>query len=143
VILAYSRPFWPLFLHVLGAMTLFGAVLTAALLAVAAWSRPLPALARATSWTLLVVALPAWVVTEIGAHLIESKEDLTHSNAAWLKIGMIVLEPGLIVLLVAAALAFWWARSGKPVAGRAVAGLTTIYLAMLVVAWLAMSAKWS
>ena len=27
--IAFSRPFWPLFLHVLGAMTLFGAVLTA------------------------------------------------------------------------------------------------------------------
>ena len=27
MLLAYSRPFWPLFLHVLGAMMLFGAIL--------------------------------------------------------------------------------------------------------------------
>jgi hypothetical protein len=142
VILAFSRPFWPLFLHVAGAMTLFGAVITALLLSLAAWSRPLPVLARSTSWVLLAVALPAWVVTEIGAHWIESDEGLSNSKATWLNVGMIVLEPGLLVLLAATGLAFWWSRSGKAVAGRAVAGLAGIYLAALVVAWLAMSAKW-
>ena len=53
-LLAYSRPFWPLFLHVLGTMVLFGALLTAF---VAALAR----LPRATFASLLI-ALPAWVV---------------------------------------------------------------------------------
>ena len=41
--LAYSRPFWPLFLHVLGAMVLVGAMLAVLLLTLAAWrdSKPL------------------------------------------------------------------------------------------------------
>ena len=35
-LIAYSRPFWPLFLHVFGAIALFGAVGAAALLGWAA-----------------------------------------------------------------------------------------------------------
>ena len=35
-----TRPFWPLFLHVLGAMTLVGAVLTAVIVSWVAWRRP-------------------------------------------------------------------------------------------------------
>jgi hypothetical protein len=143
VILAYSRPFWPLFLHVAGAMTLFGAVLTALLLSLAGLRRPLPVLARSTSVALLVVALPAWVVTEIGARWIASDEGLSNSNVTWLKLGMNILEPGLVVLLLATAAAYWWSRSGKVIAGRAAAVLLHIYLVLLVVAWLAMSAKWS
>jgi hypothetical protein len=38
--------------------------------------------------------------------------------------------------------AYWWSRSGKVVAGRLAAGLSTLYLALLTVALLAMSGKW-
>ena len=37
--IAYSRPFWPLFLHVLGAMTLVGALLAVVLVSWVAWRR--------------------------------------------------------------------------------------------------------
>jgi hypothetical protein len=143
-LLALGRPFWPLFLHVFGAMALFGATATAALLAWAAWRRPLPILARSTFWALLVVALPAWVIMRVDAQWIYSNEGFTGSDEPnWLGIGFMVADAGLVVLLVSTALAYWWTRSGKAVAGRAVAGLTSIYLAALVLAWLAMSAKWS
>ncbi len=143
-LLAYSRPFWPLFLHVLGAITLFGSVTTAALLAWAAWRRPLPVLARSTFWALLVAALPAWVLMRACAGWIASDEGLTGSNLPnWIGIGSGVADGGIVLLLVATGLAYGWTRSGNAVLGRVVAGLTSLYLAALVVAWLAMSAKWS
>jgi hypothetical protein len=143
-LLAYGRPFWPLFLHVFGAMALFGAVTTAAILAWAAWRHPLPVLARSTFWALLLAALPAWVIMRADAQWIYSQEGFSgHDDPNWIGIGFSVADAGLIVLLVSAGLAFWWSRSGNAVVGRIVAGLTSLYLAALVVAWLAMSAKWS
>ncbi|HVS85521.1 MAG TPA: hypothetical protein VHC45_07510 [Gaiellaceae bacterium] len=143
-LLALGRPFWPLFLHVFGAMSLFGATATAALLAWAAWRRPVPVLARSTFWSLLLVALPAWVIMRADGQWIYSNEGFSGDNdPSWLGIGFTVADIGLIVLLVSTGLAYWWQRSGNAVAARVVAGLTTLYLAALVVAWLAMSAKWN
>ena len=47
------------------------------------------------------------------------------------------------MLVATIAVAYWWQRSRKPVAGRIVAVLSTLYLLALAVAWLAMSGKWS
>lgn len=126
---------FPLFLHVLGTMTLFGAVLAGVVLALAGKSR--------ASFTALLVALPAWVAALAGGVWIESKEGLSNANFTWLGIGHGVLEPGLIILLAALGVAFWWKRSGKARAGQITAALCSIYLLLLAVAWLAMSGKWS
>jgi hypothetical protein len=143
VILALGRPFWPLFLHVLGAMCLFGAVTAATLLAWAGWRRPLPVLARSTFWTLLLAALPAWILMRLDAQWIYSNEGFDGKHdPSWIGVGFGVADFGLILLLVCAALAYWWQRGGRALVGRVVAGLTSVYLALLVVAWLAMSAKW-
>jgi hypothetical protein len=53
-----------------------------------------------------------------------------------------VFEPGLIVLLAALGAAFWWRRSGAARLRPIVAGLCSVYLVLLAVAWLAMSGKW-
>ena len=143
--IAFSRPFFPLFLHVLGAMTLVGAMLAVLVLTVAARRRPeVAALRRAAFGTLLVLAIPAWIVMRIGAQLIYSKEFGSGGHdPGWIGIGFIVADSGLIVLLATSGAAFWWSRGGKPIAGRLVGGLTGLYLVMLAVAWLAMSGKWS
>ena len=39
-------------------------------------------------------------------------------------------------------ISFWWRRGAKPLAGRIVAGLSSVYLVLLAIAWLAMSGKW-
>jgi hypothetical protein len=49
----------------------------------------------------------------------------------------------VLVLLLTSGIAFWWNRTAATLAGRLVGGLTSLYLAMLAVAWLAMSGKWS
>jgi uncharacterized membrane protein len=134
-LLAYSRPFWPLFLHVLGAMTLWGATLAAVVVALAR-------LPRATLAS-LGVSVPAWALTLGGAYWIEHDEGLGSSNATWLGIGHGVLEPGLVVLLAAIGCAYWWTRRRTALAARVTASLASLYLVLLTVALLAMSGKWS
>jgi hypothetical protein len=141
---AYSRPFWPLFLHVLGAMTLVGALLTVMLVSWVAWRRPEIAVLRRTAWTTLIaVALPAYIVMRLAGQWIYSKEGFSgNDDPTWLGVGFGVADAGLLLLLITIGAAFWWLRSGKPVAGRIVAVLSAVYLVLLAVAWLAMSGKW-
>jgi hypothetical protein len=145
-VIAYSRPFFPLFLHVLGAMTLVGALLAVIVLTVAAWRRPeVSALRRAAFGTLLIVAIPAWVVMRVGAQWIYSKEfgSSGGNDPTWIGIGFTVADTGLLFLLATSGVAFWWKRTGTTLAGRLVGGLSGLYLVLLAVAWLAMSGKWS
>jgi hypothetical protein len=133
---------FPLFLHVLGAMTLFGTTLAAC---AAAWlGRTRPILVSAAFWC-LIAALPAWALMRGGAAWIYSKEGFGHGakDPTWITFGFIAAEPGLLILLVAAGLAYWWKRSAKGGVGIAVSGLTSVYLVLLALAWLAMSGKWS
>jgi hypothetical protein len=145
--LAAVRPHaWdlPLFLHVLGAMVLVGAVATAALLSFVAWRRPrVPLYGRAAFWSLLAVGLPAYVVMRVGAQWTYSKEGFSGKHdPTWVGIGFLAADLGLLLLLVTTGIAFWWKRRGKTVAGRAVSVLTSVYLVLLAVAWFAMAAKW-
>jgi hypothetical protein len=99
--LAAVRPHawdFPLFLHVLGAMVLVGAVATAALLAIVAWRRPgMPVYARAAFWTLLAVGVPAYVVMRVGAQWTYSKEGFSGKNdPTWIGIGFIIVGVWLV-----------------------------------------------
>jgi undecaprenyl pyrophosphate phosphatase UppP len=131
--LAYSRPFWPLFLHVFGAMTLYGTIITALLLA---WTKR-----AAATFTTLLIAIPCYVVFRVFAQVIYSDEDFA-KDPTWIGIGFMASDFGLLLLLLSLGIAFWWKRSGRPVAGRTVAGLSAVYLVLLTVAMLAMSGKW-
>jgi hypothetical protein len=142
--IAFSRPFWPLFLHVFGAMVLFGAILTTATLSLAAWRRPHVAALRKGTLTALGVAVPAYIVFRIFAEVIYSDEkDIWNGNdPSWIGVGYGVADGGLLLLLVTIGFAVWWARRDRPVAGRVVAVLSSIYALALVIGWLAMSGKW-
>jgi hypothetical protein len=135
---------FPLFLHVFGAMTLFGAALTAFLAAVAAWrSTDSAALRRAVFLSLLVVGVPAYVAMRGGAQWIYSKEGFTgNDDPSWIGIGFGAADGDLVLLLVTIGVAYWWRRSARPLAGRIVTGLSAVYLLVLAIAWLAMSGKW-
>ena len=141
--IAFSRPFWPLFLHVLGAMTLVGAVLTAVIVSWVAWRRPgTSVLARTAFASLVFVGVPGYIVMRVFAEVIASDEGYKHNLPSWITIGQGVADGGLLLLIVTAGSAFWWLRSTKPAAGRIVAALSSVYLVLLAVAWLAMSGKW-
>jgi hypothetical protein len=92
---------FPLFLHVLGAMVLVGATLTAA--SSVAFARGETGLLRVGYWSLLAVGLPGYILMRIGAQWIYSKEGLDDApiEAAWTGIGFIVADAGALLLLVA------------------------------------------
>jgi hypothetical protein len=123
-----------LYVHLLGTMTLFGAVLTALVTSLAGLPGPT---ARA-----LLVAVPAWVVALVGGRWLEHDLHLGSSNATWLQLGRTILEPGVLVLLLAIFASWWWVRGGNARVGRVTTVLTAGYIALLAVAWLAMSGKW-
>ncbi len=137
---------FPLFLHVFGAMVLFGSTLAIATLSLTSWRLPaVGALARSTFWALLAGAIPAWIVMRVGAQWTYSKEKhdfFSNGDPTWIGIGFGVADAGLLILLITTGLAFWWKRSQKPVAGKIVSGFAVLYTILLVVAWLAMSGKW-
>jgi formate hydrogenlyase subunit 3/multisubunit Na+/H+ antiporter MnhD subunit len=140
--LALVRPdSWnlPLFLHVLGAVTLVGSVAAAALSAGRSHESPL--LRRVAFWTLASVVLPAWLLMRLAGQWIDSKEDVP-GDPAWLGIGFMVGDIGLVVLLVTAIVGWWSTRRvDRRWPARTVTVLASLYLAALLVAMWAMTAK--
>jgi hypothetical protein len=132
----------PLFFHVLGAIVLFGATTAAALLAWAARrGEHLRALARGTFGTLLLCALPAWVVLFVFGSATKSKEHLP-SGVNWVDVPMMIAAAGLLVLLAATGSALSWSRSPQGSwQPRAVGILSAGYIVALAFAWWVMTAK--
>jgi NADH:ubiquinone oxidoreductase subunit 6 (subunit J) len=140
--LALTRPAgWnlPLFLHVLGASVLVGAVAATCLLAVS--SQRWPWLRRVAFRTLIFVVIPAWLVMRVAGQWIDSKEDIP-GDPTWLGIGFIVGDLGLIILVVTTLIG-WWStrRPDRRWPGQTVAALSGLYLIALLVAMFAMSGK--
>jgi hypothetical protein len=107
VIAAIRPDAWnlPILLHVLGAMTLVGALALSGTALVIAWRGGEAAMVRLGYRALLLGALPAWIVMRAGAGWIASKEHLSDSNATWIGLGFTTSEGGLVILLIATLLA--------------------------------------
>jgi hypothetical protein len=135
-----------LLFHVGGAMLLVGFLTVAALSFVraAGAGRPddTPVLARVGFRTLLLGALPAYVVMRVGAEWIASRENVS-DDAAWIGIGYIVSDLGLLLLLMATFIAARSSRRARDggTAGRAAAILSLVLLVAYAVAVWAMTAK--
>ena len=144
IVADYSRPFWPLFLHVLGAMTTVGGILTVVVLSYAAWNKPQAAFLRRAALTAAVATIPFYILLRVFAEIMYSdeKDAFGGNDPTWVGIGYITSDAGFLILLITIGLAFWWKRSEKPVAGRIVAGTSSLLLVLLTVAMLAMSGKW-
>jgi hypothetical protein len=140
--LALVRPdSWnlPLFLHVLGAVILVGSIAATAL--AAGRSHESPLFRRVTFWTLASVVLPAWALMRFAGQWIDSKEDVP-GDPAWLGIGFMVGDVGLLVLLVTLIVGWWSTRRvDKRWPAQTVTVLASLYLAALLVAMWAMTAK--
>jgi hypothetical protein len=138
----------PLFLHVLGATTLVAllAVAVAVLIAAVRAGGDRTAAVRLAFRTLLIGAIPAYLVMRVGAEWIADKEHLTDSDASWIGIGRSVADGGLLILIilnVLAGLAYRRARrGGQPVALlRWTTGLTLLLILAYAVALWAMATK--
>jgi hypothetical protein len=137
--LAIVRPdSWnfPLFLHVLGATLLVGAVGATVIIATRA-----PAWRRLLARTMGLLVLPAWVLMRFAGQWIDSRENIP-DDPAWVGIGFGVGDAGLVLLVITALIAWWGVRRPErrwPV--RAVAVISAIYLIALFVAMWAMTTK--
>jgi hypothetical protein len=140
--LALVRPdSWnlPLFLHVLGATILTGAV---AAMAIAASRSGSSLLLRQIAFrTVVFLVIPAWILMRVAGEWTNSREDIP-GDPGWLGTGYIVSDAGVLFLLLS--LIFGWLSVRKPDRGwpaRTVLALALIYLAALLVAMFAMSGK--
>ena len=134
-----------LFVHVLGAFTLIGALVMAASVLFAARRDGSLELTRLGYRSLLFAALPAFIVTRVGAQWVASKEGLEEADLSWIDVGYISTDGGLLVLIgatVAAGLAVRRAgradAAGSSGTGLALAAwLVTFLIAVYaVVIWL-------
>jgi hypothetical protein len=133
----------PLFLHVLGAMVLVGATATAVTAELVSVSSEDPVRLRRLAFrTLLLVALPAYILMHGAAEWIHSKEfPKGVSDPTWVGIGYIAADAGGLVFLVSLILAGVASRKSKPRLGRAAGLLAALALAGWIVAVWAMGAK--
>jgi len=125
-----------LFLHVLAAFVMVGALVTAAAYLFAARRDGSLELTRAGYRSLLIAALPAFIATRLSAQWLVSKEDLEDAELAWLDFGFITTDVGLLVLVgatVAAGLAVRRAEGVRGVALAAwlVAALIAVYAVVI------------
>ena len=131
--------------HVLGAMVLVGAELTAAAAGMLGWRDDSATLRRLSFRTLLVVALPAWIVMFAGALWASSKEGLDNADLAWLGIGHIVAEGGGLLLLISIVLGGIGVRRSDAGGGGGLIKASSVIAAFLVAAYVvaiwAMGAK--
>jgi len=141
---------YALFLHVLGAAVLVGALVTAGSMQVLGWARDKGGgamFARLSFRTLLIVAIPAWFVMRFGAEWIRSKEFPSGADEpSWIGIGYVTAEPGGLLLLISVVLAGIGARRlakgrGADWLTRSATVLTLVVLAAYLVALWAMTAK--
>ena len=125
-----------LFLHVLAAFVMVGALVTAAAYLFAARRDGSLELTRAGFRSLLIAALPAFIATRLSAQWLVSEEGFEDAELAWLDFGFITTDVGLLVLVgatVAAGLAVRRAEGVRGVALAAwlVAALIAVYAVVI------------
>ena len=136
-VLAAVRPdSWnfPLLVHVVGAMILVGGLLTGA--SALAFARGDARFLRLGYWTLLLVALPGYIVMRIGGQWIysESVYDNLPEDPTWIGIGFIVADIGALLVLIALVLGAIGVRRLRDGKG------TGLLKAAMVIAWVVLAA---
>jgi hypothetical protein len=133
----------PLLLHVAGAMLLVGSLVVVVVVMGGALRGGVGAamLTRLGLRTLLFGVLPGYVLMRASAEWIASKEHL--GDPAWLGIGYIVADGGLVLAVVATVVA--WRANRRPDGpgglGRAVVALAALLLLAYALAIWAMTTK--
>ena len=141
---------WALLFHVLGAFLVVGAFATVVALAVAAERTQVvedaATLRSLTLRTVLFAVIPSYLLMRVAAEWVRS-EDPFPDDLAWLSVGYIVTDAGIIVLVLLAILAWLAARRTRrdgtlrPLSARIGLAIAAIYLVALLVATWAMTTK--
>ena len=137
------------FLHVLGAMVLVGSLILTGSSLAGAWRNGSVALTRLANRTLLFAVLPSWLVTRVFAQITldDAVYDKIEDDAAWVGIGFMTTELGLLLIIgatVASGLAVRRAAREGGTVGTG-ARVATVLVAILIIFYLvaiwAMTAK--
>jgi len=138
----------PLFIHVLGALALIGAVVLAAAMLFTAWRDASAANLRLAVRSLTLGVIPAWIVLRGSAEWIADKEGYADLDDPpdWIDIGYLAGDVGVLLILLSAL--FGWlalrkARADGSPRGtvRAAAVLISVLLVLNLVALWAMTTK--
>ena len=121
-----------LFVHVLGAMVLVGALLLAGTALVTAWRSDDAAALRLSYRALLVAALPSWIVMRVAAQWVLDESGFDEDET-WIGIGFGTSELGLLLLVAATVLA---GVSARRTAGGGRVKAATILIGILLVLYL-------
>jgi len=134
---------FPLLLHVLGAMTLVGAVTAGVVTELVAARAEEPALLRRLAFRIFLLgALPAYIVMRVGAEWLHSKEfGSSSTDPSWVGIGYGVADFGGLVFLISLILAGVASRRSSSGMSRAAGILAAVTLVGWLVAIWAMGAK--
>src|SRR3954470_1932812 len=140
----------PLFVHVLGAMVLVGALTLSAVARIAAWRSGSASLTKLGFMSLFYGALPGYVVMRAGAQWIAHKEGLDNDDVdlSWINIGFSVSDLGFLLLIASLVIGGIAIRrinrgeGGSPsVSARIATGLISVFLIASLVAVWAMTVK--
>jgi hypothetical protein len=91
----------PLYLHALGAMVVFGALVVAANYLVAARRDGSATSARRSFRSLAYGVIPAYLLMRISAQWLADKQGVEDADVAWIDIGYVVGDGGLLFVLLA------------------------------------------
>jgi hypothetical protein len=124
------------FVHVLGAMTLVGGLVTAAGAGIIGWRDENGALRRLSALTLFAVALPGWLIMRLAAEWAYSKESWdkvpSKFQPSWLGIGFLTADIGGILLLIALVLGGIGIRRMRSGGGTGLLRASTVLAAILI-----------
>ena len=127
---------FPLLLHVLGAMLLVGTLVLAASALILAWRDGSASLVRLGYRSLLIGALPAWIVMRGAAEWIADKEGLTGDEVpSWLDIGYGTADSGFVLLLISTVLAGLAGRAERS-GGGGFSRASTVLVSLVLIAYL-------
>jgi hypothetical protein len=140
----------PLFVHILGAMVLVGALTLSAVALIAAWRNGSATLTKLGFMSLFYGAIPGYIVMRGAAQWIAHKEGLDNDDVdlSWINIGFSVSDLGFLLLLVSLIIGGIAVRrinrgeGGTPsVSARIATGLVSLFLIACLVAVWAMTVK--
>jgi hypothetical protein len=140
----------PLFVHILGAMVLVGALTLSAVSLIAAWRSGSAPLTKLGFMSLFYGAIPGYILMRGGAQWIAHKEGLDNDKVdlSWINIGFSVSDLGFVLLVVALVIGGIAVRrinrgeGGTPsVSARIATGLVSLFLIACLVAVWAMTTK--
>ena len=140
----------PLFLHVLGALTLIGTLALTAAFLLAAWRDGSPANLRLALRSLTLGVIPSWLILRIGAEWIADKEGYADLDKppSWIDIGYIASDLSFLLIVITSLLGWFTLRraradgpSNPSQAVRTASVLIALLLVLNLVALWAMTTK--